>query len=571
MRADRRQSHFWKNLFLVRHGESTANEINRFAGAIDAPLTELGKAQAMRAGSAWSAGNIDEVYISPLTRARQTADIILGGIATAKPDNNSVHLDERITERHFGDFTLQNKTRLQRRFGLRNYEASLYQSDASLHGGESFDQFRQRVLDFLKHELYPALQAGRRVLVVAHKYVIELLSRLILRLPEAQGYDLRLPNARILAGHELQRFVQAESQQHNLIRDWIVVHHSGVLAFAACLGLLLNAAGMAFSPPPWLLLLLLMAATAISLARVSLKPPAEGFGAYLLSPKRLLFRFVLLPWLVIGGGALLLDDTHIQAWQTLLAIVLLIAAPAAATAIILTRSAGGMILPAVFAILLSTAMSAANTIGLLAWFGLADVALQGFLFVGLSILSLVLPLLLVTFFRRVYPISTAKLAEDQAYLAVFCLAAFVVMAFQNIKLDSFFPNGLLAIALGMAMRLLSLRLARHKSLYGLDDYFAMSYPNIFLVILLAVLTNHPVALELATWFLVPMFALAPLDDWLIKRLQKAQSQFRLLSYLDIGMFDHAQELVAEVQAGRDATGQKSQTEKRKLSGQIPMP
>jgi|GEM_PF-336932 len=571
MRAERRQNHFWKNLFLVRHGESTANEINRFAGAIDAPLTALGKAQAQRAGNSWDAGNIDEVYISPLTRARQTADIILGGIAPAKPGDESVHLDERISERHFGDFTLQNKTRLQRRFGLRNYEASLYQSDASLHGGESFEQFRQRVLDFLKHEIYPALQAGRRILVVAHKYVIELLSRLILRLPEAQGYDLRLPNARILAGHELQRFVQAESQQHNLVKDWIVVHHSSVLAFAACLGLLLNAAGLAFSPPSWLLLVLLMAATAISLARVSLKPPAEGFGAYLLSPKRLLVRFVLLPWLVIGGGALLLDDTNTHAWQTLLAIALLIAAPAAATAITLTRSAGGMILPAVFAILLSTAMSSANTIGLLAWFDMTDVALQGFLFVGLSLLSLVLPLLLVTFCRRIYPISTAKMAEDHAYLAVLFLATFVVVAFQNIKLESFFPNGLLAISLGMALRLLSLRLARHKSLYGLDDYFAMSYPNIFLVILLAILTNNPVALELATWFLVPMFALAPLDDWLTPRLQKAQSQFRLLSYLDIGMFTGTHEAASKVQIGKEGMVEKTKADQAKASGKIPMP
>jgi len=566
MRSERRQHQLWKNLFLVRHGESTANEVNRFAGAIDAPLTDLGKAQARRAGRTWHPGHIDQIYVSPLTRARQTADIILNGIPSSQLDKSRFQLDERIVERHFGDFTLENKTRLQRRFGLRNYEASLYQSDASLHGGESFDNFRERILDFLKHELYPALEAGRKVLVVAHKYVIELISRLILRLPEAQGYDLRLPNARILGGDELQRFVKAESQEHNLLKDWIVVHHSSILAGAAVLGLLLHAFGQTFAPPSLLLLALLMAATAVSLARVSLKPPAEGFSDYLLSPKRLLGRFVLLPWLIVGLGAMLLQTDNDPARQTLLAVVLLLAAPAATTAITLTRSAGGMILPAVFAILVSTAMSSANTIGLLAWFGMKDLALQGILFIGLSLVSLAFPLLLVSVFRRTHPISTAKFAEDQGYLAVLALAAFVVVAFQNIQLASFYPNGVLAIALGVLLRLLSVRLARHKSLYGLDDYFAMSYPNIFLVILLASLTGNPVALELATWFLVPMFALAPLDDWLIPRLQKAQSHFRVADYLDIGMLTANAISVKELESKPDAVSPDASSERCKVSG-----
>ena len=126
MRSDRRQNSYWKNLYLVRHGESTANEVNRFAGAIDAPLTELGKAQARRAGRSGHVDGIDQVYISPLTRARQTAEIILDSVSPGHPAHRSQQLDERIVERHFGDFTLQNKTRLQRRFGLRNYEASLW-------------------------------------------------------------------------------------------------------------------------------------------------------------------------------------------------------------------------------------------------------------------------------------------------------------------------------------------------------------------------------------------------------------------------------------------------------------
>lgn len=534
MQTERRHADVWSNLFLVRHGESTANEINRFAGAIDAPLTDLGRAQARRAGGSWRSGEIDEVYVSPLVRARQTAEILLDTLPRGVLPKSQVRYDGRLSERHFGDFTLQNKTRLQRRFGLREYEASLYRSDAELHGGESFESFRQRVLEFLKHEVYPALLAGRRILIVAHKYVIELLSRLILRLPEAEGYDLRLPNARILAGSDIGRFVRAESPTRNLLSDWIVVHHSAVLAAAAGVGLLLNASGWGPSVPSTVLLVLLLVATAISLARISLVNPAAKSDPELLSARRLVGRFVILPWAVAALGVLLLPPALLGAGRDyLLAISLLLAAPVAVTALTLSRSAGGMILPGVHMILLSTAMSAATTIGLLSFFGMPNLAFEAFAFIGLSVCGLLLPMLVVNLMRREYPIATAKAAEDHASVAVLALALFVVFSFQNIELGSFLPSGLAAICLGLALRLLAVRVARHRSLYSLDDYFSMSYPNIFLVIILAELMGNMMILEMATWFLVPMFALAPLDDALIQRLQRIQPRFHLMSYLQI--------------------------------------
>jgi len=532
--VDRRQKDVWRNLFLVRHGESTANEVNRFAGAIDAPLTELGKAQARRAGEGWNQGIIDRVYVSPLERARETADIILNTLPCGvAPSQQEIQVDDRISERFFGDFTLQNKTRLQRRFGLRNYEASLYQSDASLHGGETFDAFRERVLDILKSEIHPALVAGEKVLVVAHKYVIELLSRLILRLTDDEGYDLRLPNARIMSGGELAKFVHTESPERNHARDWILVQHSLVLSTAAILGLALNALGFGLNIASGLLLSLLMIATTISLSRISLRNPSALADPNLLSGRQIIARFVLLPWLLTHAGGWFLTSLGLGQQDLLIAIALLIAAPTAVTATVLSRSAGGMILPSVFIILLSTVISAFNTIALLWWFDMANLAFQALVFVGLSVSTLLIPMGIAFTLRRINPISTAKFAEDHASTAVVALALFVMLAFQNIDLATFYPTGFIALALGLALRLLAVRISRHRSLYGLDDYFSTSYPNIFLVILLANLVDNQIALELATWFLVPMFILAPLDDLLIQRLQKAQPEFSLRKYLRI--------------------------------------
>ncbi len=530
--GERRKKDVWQNLYLVRHGESTANEVNRFAGAIDAPLTDLGRAQADRAGGRWKGGDIDLVYVSPLSRARQTAEIILNHLAARSIEPKQIKVDPRISERYFGSFTLKNKTGLQKQFGLRNYETALYNHDASLHGGETFEDFRDRVLTFLKEELYPAVCAGEKVLVVAHKYVIELLSRLILRLPEADGFDLRLPNARILSGEEIGQYVQAESRHGNWVRDWVVVRHSMILSAAAVLGLALNALGIGWNAPPGVLMALLMLATAMSLARISLRNPSALADRRLLSRSQLIQRFLLLPWVVALAGTWLWPSGP-DISENLAAVTLLLAAPTAVTATILSRSAGGMILPTVFVILLSTAMSAANTIALLAWFDMSEVASQAFVFIGLSVSTLLAPMLFAHFMRRRHPIFTAKFAEDHGATAVLALALFVVMAFQSLDLETLYPMGLVALAIGILLRLYAVRIARHGSLYGLDDYFSLSYPNIFLVILLAKLVGNEAALQLATWFLVPMFVLAPLDDRLILRLQKAQSVFKLRRYLRI--------------------------------------
>ena len=61
-------------LIFIRHGQSVANEQNRFAGHTDVPLTELGKAQAERAAEyIVKHEKIDKIYSSDLRRAHDTA------------------------------------------------------------------------------------------------------------------------------------------------------------------------------------------------------------------------------------------------------------------------------------------------------------------------------------------------------------------------------------------------------------------------------------------------------------------------------------------------------------------
>lgn len=64
-------------LIFLRHGESEYNRIKKYAGQLDVPLSEVGKQQAIIAGS-YIAKNykIDEIYSSNLSRAIETAQPI---------------------------------------------------------------------------------------------------------------------------------------------------------------------------------------------------------------------------------------------------------------------------------------------------------------------------------------------------------------------------------------------------------------------------------------------------------------------------------------------------------------
>ncbi len=67
---------------FLRHGESVGNAEERFQGHADFPLTEKGLAQARALNARWQKLGLtfDQVFSSPLLRARQTAEIIAEGL-----------------------------------------------------------------------------------------------------------------------------------------------------------------------------------------------------------------------------------------------------------------------------------------------------------------------------------------------------------------------------------------------------------------------------------------------------------------------------------------------------------
>lgn len=84
-------------LILVRHGQSTGNQLHIITGQGDFPLTELGHAQAKKAAT-WihSEEKVTKIYSSDLSRAMQTAE------PTAEAFSLPIALDVRLRELDMG-------------------------------------------------------------------------------------------------------------------------------------------------------------------------------------------------------------------------------------------------------------------------------------------------------------------------------------------------------------------------------------------------------------------------------------------------------------------------------------
>jgi broad specificity phosphatase PhoE len=64
-------------LLLARHGQSVWNSERRFQGSTDIELSDIGRAQAAALGRALRTTRLAAAYVSPMRRARETAEIAL--------------------------------------------------------------------------------------------------------------------------------------------------------------------------------------------------------------------------------------------------------------------------------------------------------------------------------------------------------------------------------------------------------------------------------------------------------------------------------------------------------------
>ena len=85
------------NIYVLRHGQTDYNVKNIYQGQTDIPLNEVGIKQAKDIAQKFKNINLDAILVSPLTRAKQTAEFV------SKITNIPITINEGLIERSFGD------------------------------------------------------------------------------------------------------------------------------------------------------------------------------------------------------------------------------------------------------------------------------------------------------------------------------------------------------------------------------------------------------------------------------------------------------------------------------------
>lgn len=179
-------------LVLLRHGESTWNQQNRFTGWADVDLSAKGRDQAQEAGRMLhnNGFRFDSAYTSLLKRAIRTLWIVLDEL-----DLMWVPVQKcwRLNERHYGALEGLNKAEMAAEFSegqvklwRRSYHIrppQLEPDDDRYPGRdiryrrvrpdelplcESLKDTANRLWPCWQHAIAPALRRGEMVLVVAH-------------------------------------------------------------------------------------------------------------------------------------------------------------------------------------------------------------------------------------------------------------------------------------------------------------------------------------------------------------------------------------------------------------------
>ena len=140
---------------FVRHGQSTANAGGWIAGHTDAPLSDLGRIQALAARAQIDEVPYERVLCSDLSRAIDTARLLTAGPGRVIP----MTIDAALRERACGEWEGLSLATLSESSALD----VLHTFDERPPAGESLRDVAVRVLEFLGGQA-----AGGHALVVCH-------------------------------------------------------------------------------------------------------------------------------------------------------------------------------------------------------------------------------------------------------------------------------------------------------------------------------------------------------------------------------------------------------------------
>lgn len=179
-------------VFLVRHGETEWNRVERFRGRADVPLNHTGLRQAEATGGRLAADRfptgeschkITAIFSSPLTRAAQTAEAI------ARNTGLQVQTHPGLIDIDYGQW--QGLTPDEARSRWPDIVDAWYHSPhlACIPGGETLVELRSRAMATVND--LAARHTGKTIVVVGHTAINRIILLGVLGLGNDRFWHIR--------------------------------------------------------------------------------------------------------------------------------------------------------------------------------------------------------------------------------------------------------------------------------------------------------------------------------------------------------------------------------------------
>jgi len=200
-----------KYLILVRHGLSVWNAENKFTGWVDVPLVDFGIKQSRNCGNKIKDIPIDVIFVSELTRAKETLEEMLKiadkTVVYDYPDRKRskdvkdtekarvARVHWRLNERFYGILQGMDKTNVRNKYGedlVMRWRRGYTERPP---GGESLKDVYTRTEPLFDNAIMSEIKKNKTVLIVAHGNSIRGIIKYIENISDEMITSLDIPNA----------------------------------------------------------------------------------------------------------------------------------------------------------------------------------------------------------------------------------------------------------------------------------------------------------------------------------------------------------------------------------------
>lgn len=176
-----------KKIYLIRHGQTAANNGKMFQGSMDYPLDALGLSQAQQMATYFQDIPLDAIYSSTMTRAKMTA----AALATSK--NMAYRTEYDLREANFGDWEGISFAEIQRRWPKEMEKFFTCPGSWEPPHGESFLALQQRSCTALQ-KILAQTEEGQTIALVSHGGIIRAQLCWMLGIPLDNMWRLNIHN-----------------------------------------------------------------------------------------------------------------------------------------------------------------------------------------------------------------------------------------------------------------------------------------------------------------------------------------------------------------------------------------